>query len=58
MHRENGYYWVKTKSCWKIAYWSDGEDIYPGHWSLAGMIGSFQNEDFDEINETRIIRAE
>lgn len=58
MNRESGYYWVKTKSCWKIAYWSDAKDIYPGYWSLAGRISSFQNEDFKEINEQRIEEPE
>lgn len=58
MHRENGYYWVRMGSHWRVGYWSQDESPEGGDWALINTPCSYRDRDFDEINETRIIRAE
>lgn len=49
--REEGYYWVKLdhRTEWEIALWNK-----EGYWSVPGF--TMQKENFDEIDERRIIR--
>lgn len=49
--REEGYYWVRNKSKWQIALWS------PSKWYLACNGIGFDDNNFDEINETKIERT-
>ena len=49
MKRENGYYWVKYGRSWEVATYKDGS------WWLCGKDYYFQDDDFKEINEIRII---
>jgi len=46
--RKNGFYRVKRWDVWTIAEWDDGE------WDLAGSDVSYEDNDFQEINETLI----
>lgn len=50
MKREPGYYWVRKASGWAIAKYTKFDD-----WDLPGLNKSFDDKDFDEINETRLI---
>lgn len=47
--REEGFYWVKiTCNDWDIAQWVNG------YWAVFGSMNSFDDDDFVEINETKI----
>lgn len=50
--RKQGYYWVKYKSKWAIAYF----DQMMKAWYLPAMFCDFYDDDFDEIGKNRIIR--
>ena len=55
--RATGWYWVKYKGEWGIAYWSspfsDGSDY---EWNYKDML--FSDGHFDEIDERRITRRD
>jgi len=50
MKRENGYYWVKFQRNWIIAKW----DKYYRNWSIMDNDTSFEDFEFDEIDEMQI----
>jgi hypothetical protein len=66
MKRKEGYYWVKIDTSteelkyhgnhWQAALWycnnGDGSDLL---WRIAGDDTRFDDDDFSEINETRIV---
>lgn len=56
--REEGYYWVKhSESGWIVAHW--GEASLSGcSWSIPGIEYDVYDEQFDEIDERRIVRGE
>lgn len=49
--RKRGYYWVRYKEFWYIAY-------YNGDWRIAEFDLYFDDAAFDEIDEKRIERAD
>lgn len=51
MNRENGFYWVKLSGHWTVAHW-DGEN----YWGIIGFEDELRDVEFDEINETEIIK--
>lgn len=59
MKRENGFYWVKWNwekgPEWEIAEYFPGRIGIPGTWYRTGDDVGFDDEDFFEINETRLI---
>lgn len=50
--RKEGFYWVRTKSQWTIAYW------YSDYWGevLTWNPGYYTDSDFEEIDENQITR--
>ncbi len=52
--RKQGYYWVKYKSKWAIAYF----DQMMKAWYLPAMFCDFYDDDVDEIGKNRIIRKQ
>lgn len=50
--RAEGFYWVRTKSQWTIAFW------YSDYWGevLTWNPGYYTDADFEEIDETPIKR--
>lgn len=50
--REEGYYWVRCKGEWRVAYWAD---VLNG-WFKSGVTATSMDYDFDEIDERRIVR--
>lgn len=50
MKRENGFYWVRINTEWRIAEWLNG------HWYLCGRSGFFIDGKFIEIDERKIER--
>lgn len=51
MDRQEGYYWVKPEGIsFIIAYWDDEKLC----WFLCGTENTFQDSDFEHINEVRI----
>lgn len=51
--RGNGFYWVRVNSFWYIS------EYYPeeNKWYFCGSLKTFSDEDFDEIDENRILRT-
>jgi hypothetical protein len=54
MNRQEGYYWVKYRTGYQIAYW--GEYVPGGKlvWYVVGSEEQYKDSDFEHINETRI----
>ena len=54
MDRQEGYYWVKYRTGYQIAYW--GECIHGGEyvWYVAGSEDQYNDSNFEHINEARI----
>lgn len=53
MKRKEGYYWCRIKTFWGIFIcWPEGEKWYDGEGN------SYDDQDFDEIDERQIIRKE
>ena len=52
MERESGYYWVKWKGKWYVAYYSDVR----GSFDIFSI--TFYDNEFDEINETKLTPPE
>lgn len=52
--RESGYYWVKydyfSSTKWEIAFY----DSMFNEWHLCGLNMDYSDNDFTEINETKI----
>ena len=48
MDRQEGYYWVKYRTGYQIAYW----DKYS--WYVIGNDEIYQDSDFEHINEVKI----
>ncbi len=48
MNRQEGYYWVKYIDEFEIAFWNGIK------WYLIESPHSYQDSDFEHINETRI----
>lgn len=60
--RQEGYYWArlddKIRPEWHIVLWCDNDGGYDGGdwwWRLAGEDDKYYDDDFSEINETRIL---
>lgn len=47
MDRQEGYYWVKDMTGYQIAYYDDC-------WYVIGTDETFEDSDFEHINEVRI----
>jgi hypothetical protein len=56
MDREEGYYWVKYRTGYQIAYWGECMLCTGGEyaWYVAGSEDQYNDSDFEHINETRI----
>lgn len=61
MERKEGYYWVRLDDHispqWQVALWCDNDGGYEGGdwwWRLPGDDDMYFDEDFSEINESRI----
>lgn len=53
MNRQEGYYWVKYRTGYQIAYWGLWiSDKYA--WFVIGNEDGFEDTDFEHINEVRI----
>lgn len=57
--RQSGYYWVKYDGKWIVAefeyfLYKNGDEYKI--WQVAGLELSFYDNEFDEIDETRIER--
>lgn len=50
--RKNGFYWVVLDKSWVIAEWDGDEEC----WFLTNTEDTFEDEDFDEIDEESIKR--
>lgn len=48
MDRQEGYYWVKYRTGYQIAYW----DKYS--WYVIGNDEIYEDSDFEHINEVKI----
>jgi hypothetical protein len=46
--RQNGYYWVKKHGEWTVAEWNGG------YWEMTGHDIWSDDEDFEQIKETRL----
>lgn len=53
--RETGYYWVKYKDQWFVNYWSGMSWM---EYTKKPMAMFFEDFDFTEINETRILNPD
>lgn len=51
--RQEGHYWIKESGEWKIAFYSN---YIFGCWYLTGDGESFQDREFEEIDERKIER--
>jgi len=59
--RKNGYYWVRFRwgRTWTIALWErDVCDDTSKVWTLCESTCNFSDDDFDKIDERRIVREE
>lgn len=56
MDRQEGYYWVKFKDDDEIDQYKHqiAEWNYDNSWLVTGFNGSYQDSDFEHINENRI----
>ena len=54
MERQSGYYWVKFKGDWRIAFYN--RDIKK--WIVCGEPSMYIAAEFKEINECRIDRKD
>jgi hypothetical protein len=52
MKREPGYYWVKCEDRWMIARW------VLSWWWTEWDVKEWRDEDFEEINEVRILNPD
>ena len=54
--RQEGYYWIRELSytIWEVGYYVKNTD----DWLLTGDSGSYEDSDFDEIDENRIVRED
>jgi hypothetical protein len=54
IERQEGYYWVKYRTGYQIAYW--GEYVPGGEWVwyVVGSEELYKDHNFEHINETRI----
>ena len=50
MERQEGYYWINYLKEFRIAYWSE----FNCKWNLSGSINTYDDSDFEHINEVRI----
>jgi hypothetical protein len=60
MNRKPGYYWVKYKGEWHIAYYRLATHDSPDAWTLTAYVDDswwFYDSDFDQIDE-KIIQHE
>ena len=58
MKREDGFYWVMVYGRWTIMVWHNyiqPSRIGTGRWLATGDSSDWLDEDFDEINETRLL---
>jgi hypothetical protein len=58
MERQEGYYWVKYRTGYQIAYCGQG-NLKPIHggklvWYVVGSEEQYEDSDFENINEIRI----
>lgn len=51
MDRLEGYYWVKYRGRFRIAFYQPN---IPKGWSLINSTASYEDSDFEHINEHRI----
>lgn len=62
MERKSGFYWVKYDGEWRVAEYISEKDAsmksYGGVWGLVGKQQFFCDHNFDEIDETPILRNE
>jgi hypothetical protein len=59
MKRDSGYYWVKYKGEWHIAYYRHANKDNPDAWTLTAYVDDswwFYDSDFEEIDENKITR--
>lgn len=49
--RENGHYWVKRTGEWITAKFMSNYSL----WEIMGAYDEYEDGDFDEIDETRIL---
>lgn len=50
MKREIGFYWVRYRSLWHVAEWTE-----LGYWEVTHNNQCYTDEEWDEINETRLV---
>ena len=53
--RKSGFYWCLKGCIWDVNYWSGGKY---GEWWIAGSECTFNDDYFNEIDESRVIRIE
>jgi hypothetical protein len=53
MKRTSGYYWVKYEGSWTVAQYKDN-----AYWWVLTFQTDFEDDEFDEINEDRILTPE
>ena len=52
MERESGYYWVRDGISWYVAKWYTSYKS----WSICGNEEDFNDSEFEEIDERKIVR--
>lgn len=57
--RQQGFYWVKWLNNWEVAQWvTHDRDEVNGTWWMIQNEGLFSDNEFQEINEQRILSPE
>jgi hypothetical protein len=54
--RENGFYWVRDTVEWVIAEWHGDSIPCLSRWMLTSTDERFYDDEFQEIDELRIVR--
>jgi hypothetical protein len=56
MDRVTGFYWVKNKWGWFIAFYNNQYCEGESYWERIGIENTYLDSDFEEIDENQIIR--
>lgn len=55
MDRQEGYYWIKYRTGYQIAYWGEWLTGCMS-WFCVGNEEQYEDSDFEHINENRILQ--